>query len=103
MKWAFAGMASVLAWYMIEHYTFTMTRIAYVPHYKYKDCFQFDTSRGPKADGFITMVGETEYTVMLSLEANHRYRGNKQGYKYGIKYLDEYTHHVKCPLEWGTK
>ena len=100
MKWVLLSMALFLSWYMIEHYTFSMKRVLYVPHYKFKDCFQFDTSKGQKADGFITMVGEREYTVMLSLEANRRYGKGKEGYKYGIKYLDEYTHVAKCPQEW---
>ena len=81
-------------------YQYTLdTTVPYVAEFHVKECFQFFNSHGKKADGYITSISETEYTVMWTPEAARRSAAVKMGYRVPMKWLDQYASRVTCPWQ----
>ena len=92
-------MVLILGGSLIHKYTIGKHH-TYVPLFKVKECFLFSNHPDKRPDGIVTMVGDLEYTVLWSREAERRYPGPKVGTLVPIKWMDEYASHTACPKGW---
>ena len=92
-------MVLILGGSLIHKYTMGKHH-TYVPLFKVKECFLFSNHPDKRPDGIVTMVGDLEYTVLWSREAERRYPGPKVGATVPIKWMDIYASHTTCPSGW---